>query len=399
MIPARLSAITAAHIQALVDEEERERSDLDFKEKLPDRSDSAKEDFVADVCAFANARGGDIVYGIQDKKDETGQPSGVAGAIVGLARVNPDREMASLLQVLDQNIQPKLSGIDWVLVEGAADGPVIVLRIPRSFSNPHMSTFRGQQRFYTRTGAQKRFFDIEEIRSAFIASESMGERARDFRAKRLMAISSGETPIPLMQSGTRLIIHVLPISSASKSVTQIDPRISSDLLMPPAQGDRYGDSRFNLDGAVGYWSVGEVAASYLQVFRNSALEFVHAYCSGTAEEGLLLDERYIDESIRKSLERSLQIFRRFERDPPYVLMASLIGARGAIIHQQRWTRPGFQHRKHEQDDLLLPDIWIENHPVNFDDIVRPVMDVLWQACGHQRCPHYDEDGRRTFESR
>lgn len=394
MIPVRLSAITADHIRALVDEDVRERGDLDFKEKLPDRSDGAREDFIADICAFANAKGGDIVYGIQDKRDENGKPMGAAGAIVGLARVNPDREMASLLQVIDQNTQPKIS-VDWVSVEGAADGPVIVLRIPHSYSSPHMSTFKGQQRFYTRTGSQKRFLDIEEIRNAFVASESIGDRIRDFRARRLLAISSGETPVPLMQLGPQLVIHILPVSSVSKNAARIDPRIRQDLLLPPADdGDRYGGRRFNLDGAVGYWTVGAEMTSYLQLFRNAALELAYAYCSGMREEKLVLDELVIDRSIRKSLERSMEIFRLFDRDPPYVLMASVLGAHGATIYQH-WGHPTTQHLSHGGDDLLLPDVWIEGHPINYDDIVRPIMDILWQACGHERCSHYGDDGRRT----
>lgn len=395
MIPAKLTAITAAHIQVLVDEGVRERSDLDFKEKLPDRSDKGRDDFISDVCAFANARGGDILYGIQDKRDDNGKPLGVAGAVVGLARINPDHEMASLLQVLQQNTQPKISGIDWVSVEGAADGPVIVLRVPRSFSSPHMNTFKGRQRFHVRTGAQTGLLDIEGIRTAFFASESIGDGVRDFRAKRLMAIRAGEAPVSLMQLGTQLIIHVLPISSAVKNAPQIDPRLSSELLRPPpSQSDVYGGSRFNLDGAVGHWSAGAGTTSYLQVFRNAALEFAYAYCSSVQEERLVLDESDIDVSIRRSLEHSMNIFQHLERKPPYVLMVTLMGTRGATIYQD-WAHLATQHLSYDRDDLLIPDVWIDDHPTSYDDVVRPVMDILWQACGHERCLRYDRDGRRT----
>jgi predicted HTH transcriptional regulator len=35
---------------------------------LPGTDDKAREEFLEDVCAFANASGGDLVYGLQEKQ-------------------------------------------------------------------------------------------------------------------------------------------------------------------------------------------------------------------------------------------------------------------------------------------------------------------------------------------
>lgn len=394
MIPEKLSTITADHIRALVSDEVHERRDLDFKEKLPPRDDGKREEFIADVCAFANSGGGDIVYGIEDKKDEHGRPMGVAGSIVGLVRVNPDHELASLLQLLEQYLKPKVFGIDFAHIEGLGEGPVVVLRIPPSFNGPHVSTFKGQHRFYTRVASQKRLLDVDEIRSAFLASESASDRLRDFRAKRLADISADELPVPLFDQSGRLVVHMVPASGAANRAPAIDPRDVKDLVYPPAQGGQYGGHHFNVDGIVGYQSSGgAVRDSYLQVFRSGALEFVYVDTVYRTNDALALAHDRIDMLIRSSLEHGLKVLRRLDRSPPYVLMATVLGVHGVVI-SNGWPDPAIRHLRYNRRELLLPDVWIQDDTPNFDDVVRPMMDVMWQACGHPRCASYDEAGRR-----
>lgn len=52
-------------VQRLLDERTRERSDLDFKAKLPEKADN--KDTAKDLAAMTNHGGGTIVYGIRTK--------------------------------------------------------------------------------------------------------------------------------------------------------------------------------------------------------------------------------------------------------------------------------------------------------------------------------------------
>lgn len=44
-----------------------ETDDLDWKQRLPKREGLTGKDYLHDVAAFANARGGVIVYGVSEK--------------------------------------------------------------------------------------------------------------------------------------------------------------------------------------------------------------------------------------------------------------------------------------------------------------------------------------------
>ena len=97
MLPESADAISADDIVNLVANQTPERKTLEFKEKLPEGTDKAKKEFLADVCSFANAEGGYIVYGIRERRAADGQPTGIAEAIVepvrpqSLYRLRPTR--------------------------------------------------------------------------------------------------------------------------------------------------------------------------------------------------------------------------------------------------------------------------------------------------------------------
>ena len=62
-----------------------------------------------------------------------------------------------------------------------------------------MVTFKKTSRFYTRNSAGKYQMDVGELRSAFAASELLGERMHRFRTERLSKIIAGETPVQFCQ--------------------------------------------------------------------------------------------------------------------------------------------------------------------------------------------------------
>ena len=81
-----------------------ESQTLDFKRELPGPSSRFTHEFLKDVCAFANADGGDLVYGIAER-------NGVADAITPITNSGPDEVSRRLTQMLDAGIEPRLSGI------------------------------------------------------------------------------------------------------------------------------------------------------------------------------------------------------------------------------------------------------------------------------------------------
>jgi len=79
MILQTFDKIAFSDIQSLVDNKVDEKRSLDFKLCLPGRKDSDKNEFLADISSFANASGGDLIYGV---KEEDSVAVGIPGVTV-----------------------------------------------------------------------------------------------------------------------------------------------------------------------------------------------------------------------------------------------------------------------------------------------------------------------------
>jgi predicted HTH transcriptional regulator len=79
MLPDRFDDIGSADILRLVDDKTSERKRLEYKEKLTIDTLDQKAEFLADISSFANASGGNIIFGVSDERDENGNATGVPG--------------------------------------------------------------------------------------------------------------------------------------------------------------------------------------------------------------------------------------------------------------------------------------------------------------------------------
>ncbi len=57
--------IDESHLQALIENGYGERQTVEYKRELASGSDADKREFLADGSSFANAGGGDLIFGIE----------------------------------------------------------------------------------------------------------------------------------------------------------------------------------------------------------------------------------------------------------------------------------------------------------------------------------------------
>ena len=194
MINKSFYEITKRDIESLIVNEVAEGKTLEYKEELPGSSDGDKKEFLYDISAFANASGGDILYGIAEKRDVNKKSTGIPGKLSGLSGINIDAEIRRLQSCIQDGIAPRIPGIQIRPVDEFAE-PVIIIRIPKSWNSPHMVTLKGVSHFYSRNSTGKYQLDIDEIRAAFIASESLAQRIKEFRIDRISKLVADETPV------------------------------------------------------------------------------------------------------------------------------------------------------------------------------------------------------------
>lgn len=394
MINKQFDQIDKTDIDALLANQESETRTLEYKQELPGNKDDDKKEFLADVSSFANASGGDIVYGVKEQRDSDGHTTGLPESIDGLPGINNDVEIRRLDDMIRSGIDPRINGIQIKPIDGFTNGPTILIRIPRSWSAPHRVIFKNWGHFFSRNSAGKYTLDVTELRSAFVYSETIAERMQKFHDERLGRIVAGDTPVPLYWE-SRIVLHLLPIASFG-SDDKIDLRVvdrNYGSLHPIFGQALY--HRYNIDGhVIAAWTQDlKVYGGYMQTFRNGAIEAV---------DGVLLRElpdtkpripiTTVEREIISATKRYVTLLDQLNIAPPIVFLLSLIGVKNRTISPD-YTSSLSQGSPFDRDSLLLPDVIIEDYTSSVDGLLRPVFDSLWQAAGYPECPNYDKQGQ------
>src|SRR5689334_23463213 len=111
MLTKALAALTPHDFVGLVGTAESRY--LDFKSAPVGGSPDDRREFLADVSAFANASGGDIVFGVTTA-------DGAAAATPGIELANADDEKLRLGEMIRSGLEPRLTTFDleWVPLAG-----------------------------------------------------------------------------------------------------------------------------------------------------------------------------------------------------------------------------------------------------------------------------------------
>lgn len=389
MIQKPFDSIAKTDIDSLISNGVHEGRTIEYKRDLPGSADDDKREFLADVSSFANAGGGDLIYGIAAK-------DGVPQTVDGLG-FTPDAEKLRLESILRDSIEPRIMGIRISHIEGFPKGSVLLIRIPKSWNAPHIVTFKNWSRFFTRNSAGKYQMDVTEIRSAFLLSESLPDKIKRFRDERLAKIIANETPVPL-DGDMRVILHILPaiafsnelkidITTLEQYITKLNPFCASGW-----------NHRYNLDGFVTLSGPGDggIFLTYCQVFRSSQIEVVSSIMLFAENEKPVIPSNAYERDVIKTTFQYLEFLKLLEIQCPIVILLSFTGVKGAYLataHHSFRSKP----LSIDRDCLTFPDVLVEDYASvssgkDVAKILHPIFDAVWNACGFARSLNYDEQG-------
>jgi hypothetical protein len=393
MINKAWSNILKEDIENLVLQAIPEGHTLDYKEELPNESSKSKFDFLVDVSALANASGGDLVFGIKEKRIE-GKPTAIPEDFVDLKIKSSDEVKRRLENLIRSGIEPTLS----VMInhfDGLPKGPVIVVRVPPSWNAPHMVTLYTKDllrpQFHRRHNGGNHPMDISEIRAAFALSENRIERIRRFRDERLSLIQKQDDSVPrVFGAEARVLLHLLPVAMFQPT-TAINISKLEDRQWGPSAGFptwRWVRRHFNFDGfLIQYFTASnQELYKYVQVFRSGAVEAVEV-----SQNGAYIDDNFEVITIRRAKDY-LKIQRDLEIQTPIFVMFSLLGVKDYPVILPPDANYSQTQNKIDRVFLPLPECVIEDFDTPLEKVIQPAFDALYQSAGMPRSFNYDESG-------
>jgi hypothetical protein len=394
MIAKEFDAIAKADIESLVSNSVAEGRSIEYKQQLPGGSDEEKREFLADVSSFANAGGGDLIYGIVEKRDAAGKPTGTPEQAEGLAGINTDAEIRRLDEIIRAGIDPRIPGIRVRSIDGFPSGPLLLIRIPKSWAGPHMVIFKNLSRFFSRTSALKYQLDVREIRNAFTASADLRSRIAGFRTERLGKIIANEGPV-VLPALPKVILHLVPLSILDSNFQVEVAQLSKDYLKIPPLNAVPSTYRHNLDGILTYTQTqrDEPTKNYLQVFRSGVIESVACNLSRQQDGKLQMPAFVVEQKVLQAMVKYNVVVKELGVSLPIVVMLSLHGFKNyRLWFNSVWYDYDGCHPI-DRDTVLLPDVLLEDFATPPDTLLRPVFDALWQAAGFANCANYGPNGR------
>lgn len=140
-----------------------------------------------DVCAFANAEGGYIVWGVREK-------GGIPTEIPGITIRNDDTEhFENDLKNWLQYIQPKMPTIQLRFIHLSSGQFIVVLFVQHDFFAPYIHVpinDDGKYYVYKRVGCDKRMIPYSELKNMFMQSMVLEKEIEKYRKERSDYFSS-----------------------------------------------------------------------------------------------------------------------------------------------------------------------------------------------------------------
>ena len=95
----------------------------------------------------------------------------------------------------------------------------------------------------------------------------------------------------------------------------------------------------------------------------------------------------------EALENYLKALKNLGVTPPIFIMLSLLGVKGYTMRGYY----SYHSNPIQHENLLLPEILVENIEKPAYKILRPAFDIIWQSAGIKSCPYYDDEGNYDSE--
>jgi hypothetical protein len=391
------SKISISDIQELITNSVAENKTLEYKQELRiatvSSSDGEKKEFLADVSAFANTEGGDIIYGISEENS-------IPKDIVGIEIINTDELSRKIDSLMRDGLQPRFA-YQIKILSISGNKYILLLHIEKSWNRPHRVILGGSTAFYARNSKGKYLLDTFELRDMFNISNTLLTKINSFKNERIMSILDGNAPVPISQKGN-VILHFIPFDSFNPmQETDVKNLKEKSINLGLLYFDWGWNTKYNLNGCLLYSPAihdETISYDYTQIFRNGSIEAVdgllfspHEVLSHFPEKNIPIYD--FEKSILYYFLQVIGYFKSLNIQPPVYFSISLINVLGYSITENNSVYSSVWGKSVIDTDIVkLPESIINNFDIKPESVLQPMYNIIYNACGQEKSNNFDEQG-------
>ena len=306
--------------------------------------------------------------------------------------------MRRIEDFIRQSIKPIILNIEYKVIEVEKGTCILIIRIPQSLISPHRVEFKGNNKFFTRNNKGKYQMDVSELRIAFNSGLDLEKRIEEYKQERYYEILSNKYK-NLIDDLPIFVVHYIPISAFNGSnlnlLSQTKIKEEMNNCSSKALGRGY-DKTISIDSVSIKYNLAGVSAiaNYKTngIIEKASTEFFfkqykYTNISPNKVVDRISGQRIIETFIEDFYEVK-KYYEKVEIDTPILVCCS-------ILNSANYTIPTDMFydvlNKIDRDMLYINNLYVENLDKPIEEILKPIFDSIWNACGYEKCPAYDEN--------
>ena len=370
-------------IQVIIDNPDyAENEYLDYKKAFSidavdkDKKQQEQVEFRNDVCAFANANGGYLIFGVDEKK-------GIPTEIIGINIKNNNKDLFERdVRNYLQSIKPRIPFYRIRFIDMPDEKYIVIMLIQHDFFAPYIHLAdQKNYKVYKRAGNEKAVMDYQEIKMMFTQSVSLEKEMEQGRAERVNYFLSQEDDQEYTYSKF-FMMHIFP-------ETFLDYNYSKPMFVLERKGARFSQifNAFECNTRPaptpeGLRFLGQGIKAECKLYNNGIAEFfyplankLHIGMYGENDKGQL-PYVWLWQKIDPSIRMYVDILHQYIRLQRFFVCFSFVGCKDVLVESNfdyDWES------KIDRNNLLgYPDAFdiTDNGKINEDDMSRLHLDFL-----------------------
>ena len=189
----------------------------------------------------------------------------------------------------------------------------------------------------------------------------------------------------------KVIIHLIPLEAYSGGPTyDMRPLYQNPQSLAP-MGTTSWNYRLNLDGIVTFGTASPCPA-YTQLFRNGVLEVVQGRILAVEHEGrLAIPNVAFEDYIMRYLPQCLRLLETLGASLPIVVAMTLTHTKGLFMGVDNYFY-GDGGYSIDTETVILPETIVESFTTSAQEVLKPMFDLIWNACGFPGSANFDAEG-------
>ena len=129
----------------------------------------------------------------------------------------------------------------------------------------------------------------------------------------------------------------------------------------------------------------------MQLYRNGIIEAVNSYLLWSGIDNKIIPITAVERELKEIVPRYIEVYKKFIIEAPVFLFLTLIDVKDYRIPKDSkwWIREIFPI---DRDIVQIPEIIIEDYNFNPQQLLKPIFDSIWNACGFEMSFNYTKEG-------